>query len=390
MGKNNLIPLRRLHGKIHDSLKAFHSKKAERKLVRSAIRKSKLQAATSPIAELDYPVDFVVTWVDGSDPLWLAQKAQYTGEKTADINNDASRYRDWDVFQYWFRAVEKNAPWVNKVYLVTWGHLPPWLNTDCPKLKIIKHEDIIPAEYLPTFNSHVIEWNLWRIPELSEHFVYFNDDMFITRQLKKGSFFKNGLPKYCAVAKPIGVFDNMNAHRHARINCFGIMNSYFDIRKCIEENPEKWFNYQYGEEIEYNIRAYKDGLINGMVFSHLGVPFRKTAWESFYNHFSASIDRTCRRRIRSSDDIMHQAVQMWEIFNGSFEPVSSTYYGALYYPKNENIESVKHSIISNKYRMVCINDYEGLGDCYEEIRKQIISAFDEKYPEMSAFEITKE
>ncbi|WP_331836427.1 hypothetical protein [Erysipelothrix piscisicarius] len=73
--------------------------------------------------------------------------------------------------------------WVNNVYLITYGHLPDFLNVDHPKLKIINHTDYIPSDYLPTFSSHTIELNMHRIEGLSEHFVYFNDDMFLNQPM---------------------------------------------------------------------------------------------------------------------------------------------------------------------------------------------------------------
>ena len=116
-------------------------------------------------------IDFVITWVDDSDLEWREEKAKFSGEDTRE-----SKYRDWGLLKYWFRGVEKFAPWVNRVHFVTYGHIPEWLNTECPKLNIVKHDDFIPKEYLPTFSSHTIELNLHRIPGLMEHFSYFNDD----------------------------------------------------------------------------------------------------------------------------------------------------------------------------------------------------------------------
>ena len=130
-------------------------------------------------------LDFVITWVDGSDPAWLDEKSHFASGSEAD--NRKERYRDWDHLKYWFRGIEKNAPWVHNIYFVTWGHLPAWLNTAHPKLHIIKHTDFIPPQYLPTYNSHTIELNLHRIPGLSENFVYFNDDVFLIRPVKAES-----------------------------------------------------------------------------------------------------------------------------------------------------------------------------------------------------------
>jgi len=74
----------------------------------------------------DLRIDFVICWVDGNDPVWRKEKAQYTPDFEED--DSTIRFRDWANLQYWFRGVETFAPWVNKVHFVTWGHIPTWLN----------------------------------------------------------------------------------------------------------------------------------------------------------------------------------------------------------------------------------------------------------------------
>ena len=145
-------------------------------------------------------IDFVVLWVDGNDPQWQAQKAKYQG-KTLDDSNAAHRFRDWGLMPYWFRAVEKFCPWVRKVHFVTCGHVPQWLNLDCPKLNHVKHSDYIPAEYLPTFSANTIEMNIHRIPDLAEHFVFFNDDMFLVRPMAEDAFFREAGEEFRRLAK---------------------------------------------------------------------------------------------------------------------------------------------------------------------------------------------
>ena len=87
------------------------------------------------------PIDFVITWVDGDDAEWLEQKNLYYQKEMGVFQKDAStsRYRDWGTLKYLFRGIEEYASWVNKVYFVTWGHCPDWLNKSNPKLKIIRH-----------------------------------------------------------------------------------------------------------------------------------------------------------------------------------------------------------------------------------------------------------
>lgn len=134
-------------------------------------------------------IDFVVTYLDSTDKKWQEERAKYSGEKL-DSRNSEARYRNMDNFQYWFRAIERYAPWVNKIHLVTWGHVPEWLDTTNPKINIVKHDDYIPKEYLPTFNSNVLDLNLDRIPGLSENFVYFNDDIFLNSKTEPSDFLK--------------------------------------------------------------------------------------------------------------------------------------------------------------------------------------------------------
>ena len=137
-------------------------------------------------------IDFVVTWLDSSDPEWQKSLALYSPNSKG--HKEKARFRSTDFFMYWFRAVERYAPWVHKVYLVTNGKFPDWINKDCPKLELVKHADFIPAEYLPTFNCRTIELHLHKIKGLSEHFVYFNDDMLLNSPVKPEYYFRNGLP----------------------------------------------------------------------------------------------------------------------------------------------------------------------------------------------------
>ena len=137
-------------------------------------------------------IDIVILWVDGNDPEWLKQKNKYL-EIKGDTN--INRFRDCENLQYLFRGIEKYAAWVNKIFFITWGHIPKWLNTNNEKLEIVRHAEFIPNEYLPTFNSNVIEMNLHRIKKLSSKFILFNDDLFILKELKPTDFFEKDLPK---------------------------------------------------------------------------------------------------------------------------------------------------------------------------------------------------
>ncbi len=217
------------------------------------------------------PIDFVVTWVDGSDPAWLAEKRKY--EQTdknddSDKDNGVERYRDWDLFRYWFRAVEKFAPWVNKVYLVTWGHVPEWINRDNPKLVIVNHRDFIPDYGLPTFNCNPIEDNLFRIKGLSEHFVNFNDDLFLTQPVEPEDFFQDGKPLVCSQANCLINTPTNEAFNHMLFSMLGVINAY-DWKKIMERHPEKWFFHGYGYRLLHSWYTYSQGKLLGLYYTHM-------------------------------------------------------------------------------------------------------------------------
>ena len=109
------------------------------------------------------PIDFVLPWVDGNDKEWIKKKNQFREINTT--GSDENRYRDWGLLKYWFRSSEINAPWVNKIFLITDNQIPSFLNTDNPKLKLVFHKDYIPSQYLHTFNSSSIEMNVHRITD---------------------------------------------------------------------------------------------------------------------------------------------------------------------------------------------------------------------------------
>jgi hypothetical protein len=82
---------------------------------------------------------------------------------------------------------------VRRIFLVTDDQVPAWLDTDHPNLTMVSHREVFGGTgRLPTFNSHAIESRLHRIPGLSEHFLYLNDDVFLGRPVAPGLFFTPG------------------------------------------------------------------------------------------------------------------------------------------------------------------------------------------------------
>ena len=353
-----------------------------------SIMKNLKQFKHSPDID-DFPVDFVVSWVDGNDPEWIKEKRKYELVLDDDkkIANPDARYRDWEMFHYWFRAVEKYAPWVRNVFLLTCGHVPEWLDTSHPKLKIIRHSEFIPAEYLPTFSSHTIELNMWRIEELSEHFVYFNDDMLLTAPVKKSVFFTKGLPKYCPLTRPKYTFNDMTVFEYVLMNKTGLFNSDIDFREVIKQHPEKWI-YPFKSAIsKYNMRTFKDGYLSGMRFTHVCTPYRKSSMSECAKKYSEKIHKTSRNKFRTYLDVNHQIFQIWEMVNAEFVPVEDFYLGRLVNVRRERMDLLRDCVLKEQNKCVCINDNDALTEeDFNLLKPRVIAMLEEKFPERSGFE----
>jgi hypothetical protein len=168
--------------------------------------------------DVDFPIDAVYTWVDGSDADWQARKAAvHSGIGLGELNEFASnesRFLSRDELRYSLRSLDMYAGWIRHVYLVTDKQVPPWLDTSNPRLTVVDHRDLFGDRgSLPTFNSHAIESQLHHIPGLSEHYLYLNDDVFFGRPVGPEKFFTgNGLAQFfTSTAKiglgPTGAFD---------------------------------------------------------------------------------------------------------------------------------------------------------------------------------------
>lgn len=157
-------------------------------------------ASERAIDRIKFDIDVVYTWVDGSDPEWAARRAE--AERLHGVNNistqanSRARFENRDELRYSIRSLIQNAPWVRNIYVVTDTQVPRWLKSN-PRCNIIDHRDIFPeGSALPTFNSHAIESVIHRIPGLAEHFLYFNDDVFLARPTMPETFFDpNGILK---------------------------------------------------------------------------------------------------------------------------------------------------------------------------------------------------
>lgn len=146
------------------------------------------------------PIDAVITWVDGNDERHKAKRMKYGNEtmfKAEDIAGN-SRFASLGEIFYCVASLNRFAPWLNRIYIVT-DEQDPQIGSLIEKhfperhipIEIVDHRTIFRGyeEYLPTFNSISIESMTWRIPGLSEHYIEFNDDFILAAPVTPEDFF---------------------------------------------------------------------------------------------------------------------------------------------------------------------------------------------------------
>ncbi len=158
--------------------------------------------------DVTFPIDAVYTWVDGDDPAWRERmqraRAEVEGIEFHPEAQAANRFQSRDELKYSLRSLEMYAPWIRHVYLVTDGQVPAWLDRSHPRITVVDHRDIYAdPSVLPVFNSSAIITQLHHIDGLSEHYLYFNDDMFLGADARPEQFwYGNGIAKVFSGSLP--------------------------------------------------------------------------------------------------------------------------------------------------------------------------------------------
>ena len=333
-------------------------------------------------------IDFVIRWVDDNDPAWQKEKNKYLkmeeGRKEnlllVETSNTRSevRYRDWGLLKYWFRGIEKNAAWCNKIYFVSCGQKPDWLNTDHPKLQMVNHKDFIPAKWLPTFSSRTIDLNLFRIKDLSEQFVLFDDDMFLVDKTTEHDFFINGLPcdsmvfnVITATARDVINTNVFNNNKHFQKNDFSKKDALYFL-----------YNLKYGSYLYKNIvlAPWKNYL--GFQDFHIPEGLLKSTFRELWNNETEILSNTCNHKFRKPSDITQWLIRYWQLVSKRFVPRSPKV--GQYFQLSDNNQLIIDAITKRKTKLLCINDGEVTN--FLEEKQKLKVAFETIFPEKSCFE----
>ena len=293
-------------------------------------------------------MDAVITYVDGNDPVW---KQDY--EKTTNVPVMEKRFRDWGTLKYLLRGIEAKMPFIRNVYLVVShpSQVPEW--ADREQLKIVLHKDIIPAEFLPTFNCNPIEMHLHRIPGMDEEYIYFNDDMFPVGDCRPTDFFRDGRPV-------IGYYRHLFASGMYKKIC---RNSDRLARKALGMKSSCFFTRP----------------------QHICSPMLKSQCEELYAKVEDEIRKTSATRTRTEENLNQYLFLDYMNYKGLVirEKISNKHFSVAV-ASPDSLRDFLHSPTRN---LVCINDVRLSEERYEQLRGAILDAFESTFPAKSRFEL---
>lgn len=327
-------------------------------------------------------IDFVVTWVDGDDKFWKKKKEMYDKKcHPSETMNSESRYRNYHIFKYWFRAVENYAPWVNKIFLITDQQIPEWLNLENEKIKVVDHTEFINKKFLPTFNSNVIELNIAAIDEVSEKFVLFNDDTFINAPVKSSDFFLNDLPRDTYAESPI--ISTKGSVAHAMVNDMEIINERFSKKRFYRKNWRKVFSLKNRTKLFRTLALIPSKSFSGMWNSHLPVAYLKDTFRSVWEYMPYRLEKMMRNKFRTPYDYNQWLMRYWQLASGNFV-VQNNDYGCVF-DLGTDLEAALKEIEFSNHKLICLNDTDNVKDDWY-VETQLIKAFEIAFPDKSSFE----
>lgn len=305
-------------------------------------------------------IDIILPFYNDSDKYWKTILYDYMNKEHSNDRQviGEERYRDWENLKYWFRAIEKNCKWVNKVFLVVANksQIPSWLDTSYDKLKVVLHEDYIPSELLPTFNIMTIEDYFCKIKDLSNNYVYCNDDYFFLNETTADMFFRNNIPVYKDTESELKKLDTSGVDG----TFYQCLNNGMDLQLQISKDKAKWYALDHlpvshKKDFENEIiDKYYDTFINANNKSR----FRHKS--NFSNHLFLCLYKDLRPYIR-------------------FNNYNNSCYVTIV--KDTNFNDFKDK------QMVCFNDTQRLEqkDFYE-VKRRMLDFMESKFPNKSKYE----
>lgn len=311
-----------------------------------------------------FPIDVVYTWVDGADLAWLERKnaaLSAMGIVTEDAATSAARFRNRDELRYSMRSLDMYGPWIRNIYVITDQQVPTWLDTSHPRVRVVDHSEIFGMSgSLPTYNSHAIESRMHHIEGLAEHFLYFNDDIFLGRPVQPSLFYlSNGQAKHFASSNAIPMSPITEGDEFSRMAA---------------KNNRELIRQMFGRT-----------LVNSFV--HAPHPLRRSIMFDLESHFPEAMARTSHSQLRSPTDLS-TASSLHHYFGYYTERSvpGGLSAGFVNVGLSEQLPKLNTMLTARSNDTFCLNDFHD-GDVSEDEQDAILAGFLPSYfPIASQFE----
>lgn len=339
------------------------------------------------------PIDVVIPWVDDTDPVWKAERGKYLFEFQEASSRLSHYFRDWDTLRYVFRSIERNMPWIRNVHFLTWGHLPEWLNTAHPQLRIHKHSDFFSKDsVLPVFSSHPIEMNLMNIDGLAEKFIYFNDDTLVVKPVGPERFFVGDLPVDSLVWDfPRGgwLYDRIRIRdSYADIckNSIRLILDRISLGKLAQGKKEFLYHSSYPLGDRLRNRFFTTiGLREWIKVNHHPQPYTLSTLKKCRELFEDAIRETSKNRFRTNQDVNQYLYRDYALLSGNFHPYFHGDSFCFVLSSVERYNKTRHNLIERA--LVCLNDSPFLKEEeYPLLKQKVACDLEQCLPLKSDFE----
>ncbi|MBQ7126229.1 Stealth CR1 domain-containing protein [bacterium] len=316
----------------------------------------------------DIKIDLVYLWVDGNDKKWQEEKITWAKKLNIQTNfyqNSSCRFIDNDELKYSLRSAEMYAPWINKIFIITNGQVPSWLDINHPKIRIVNHQEIMPLTALPTYNSQAIVSCIDNIKDLSEHYLLGNDDTFFSDYVNPRDFFD----------------DNGNPYIKLRYQNFEPIENLKDT---------------YRQSILYSIKLLKEKFNIKEDFEkyeplHCIDSYRKSYFSECKNIFKDEYNTTAHARFRANETVQSMLLKLYMlhkkncklVINPQFKEQDSLSKVENLYISLQPIEYMRRIIKGKEPKLLCINDCSVADD---KIRSELKIFLNELFPKVQDWE----
>ncbi len=310
----------------------------------------------------DIKIDLVYLWVNNKDSNWQKKKEYYAKKSgiSDSVQNNICRFSDNDELRYSLRSAQMYAPWINIIFIVTDEQVPKWLDISHPKINIVNHKDIMPKDCIPCFNSAAIEACIDNIEELSEYFLYANDDMFFSAPVTPEDFFDEN-------SNPIISFKQRTK------------SSNLYIQRIL-----------YTQDL-FNKTCKKNDNLDKVEPAHCIDAYRKSYIKDCKKLFAQEFDKLIHSKFRTEKTIQRIIYSLYDVekHNCSFKlypSVSNQFFSdkidKLYFEINTK-NSLENIVQEYRPKLLCINDTENAND---EDRSKLKTSLANIFPQKQNWE----